>query len=79
MGNEQVPDHGLKGFGVRGDVFRIDDRDDYASRRFAGSVAPVPTNNPDDRCSDSLCQLDGSDQVRADIFFYVSPPNGENQ
>lgn len=58
MRDEEMPDHGLKSFRVRGNVVGIDRGHNYAGVGLRGSIAAVFADDPYDMSSHLLRQLD---------------------
>ena len=77
MRDEQVPEDCLECFRMRRDVIGIHGWDDYAGIGFPGSITPVAADNTHDAGADLLGQLNGANQIRADVLFQVAAADGE--
>ena len=79
MGHEQMPDDRLKRLAVRRDVRWIHGWHNHAGGRLLCGVTAVASDNADDRRPDFFGELNGADQIRADVFFKAAAADGENQ
>ena len=58
---------------MRGDVGRVDCRNDHASIRNLRGISAVPPDDSDDPRADMLCVLQGSYEVGTDVFLRIAP------
>ena len=79
MRHEQMPNNGLKRFGVRRDVLGIDDRHEDAGVRDFSGISAIAPDYADDFGTDLLGVLQRGYEVGADIFFEIPAANGEDQ
>src|SRR5690348_15613284 len=79
MGNEQMPDDSLKRLAMRCDVSRVHGWHDHTGCCLFGGVAAITTDNPNNGSAVLFGELNGADQVRADIFFKIAATHGKNQ
>lgn len=79
MRDEQMPDDGLKRFGVRGDHSGIDSRNDDARISDASGIAAVTADDADDRRPDALSEFEGIDEIGADVFFYIAAAHRKDE
>src|SRR5579859_984789 len=79
MGNEQMPDDSLKRLAMRCDVSRVHRWHDHRGCSLFGRVTAVPSDYANDGSTNSFGELNGADQVRADIFFQIAATYGKNQ
>src|ERR1700685_4521368 len=77
--DEQVPDDGLEGFGMRSDVGGIDGGDEDAGVGDGGGVASVAADDADDFCADGFGVLERGDEIGADVLFEIAAADGEDQ
>ena len=75
MGNPEVPDHGLEGFGVGGDIVGVYRRDDDAGIGLGGGVAAVFADDADDAGADLLGELDRGNETGGDVLLQVAAAN----
>jgi len=66
---QQIPDRPIS-FEVFADDAHVGD---------FGGVAAIPTDNAQDFRADGFCILQGSHQIRADIFFEIATTDGEHE
>ena len=79
MGDEEVPDDGLEGLAVRGDVGRVDGRDDDAGVGDFGGVTAIFADDGDDVGTDVLGELEGEHEVGGNVFLEVAAADGEDE
>ncbi len=79
MRNHEVPDDGLKGFGVWGDRIGGDGRHDDACVGDLSGVAAIAPDDADDLRALLLCESQRLDEVGADIFFDIAAAHREDK
>src|ERR1051325_4573489 len=79
MRDERVPAHRLERFRVWSDMFRVDRGDENAGGGFLGGVASVAPHNAENTGADALGELNGGDEVGADVFLQVTAADRKNE
>ena len=79
MRDQEMPDHGLEGLGVRRDCGRVYDRDDDAGVGDLCSVAAVAADHSADFGADLARVLQSAHEIGADIFLRVATADGKNK
>ena len=79
MRNQHVPHDSLEGFRVWSDCRRTECRHDDSGIGNLRGVSAVAAHNAQDAGAFVLRKLQGLNQVRADIFFFVSAAHGKHQ
>src|ERR1700683_2224513 len=79
MRYHQVPDNCLKCLRVGGYVRRIHGRDEDAGIGHGRGESAVPPDDADDFAANLFGELQGRDEVRADLFFKSAAADGENK
>jgi len=75
MRDEEVPDDGAQALRVRRYPFRNERRDDDDRVRDPRRVAPVPSDDPEDRSTDAAGELERPNEVRRDVSRLVATTN----
>ena len=79
MGDQQVPDHGLEGFGVRRDRVRVHRRDDADRVADLGRVAAVAADHAEDLRADRLGILQRAHEIGADVLLEIAAADREHE
>lgn len=79
MRDQQVPDHGLEGLGMRRHVVRIDRRYDDDHVADLRRVASVTADHPEDARADFLRELQRTNQIGADILLDIAAADREDE
>src|SRR6266850_804149 len=74
-----MPDHRLKRFGMRRDVFWVHGWHDHARVGDLGSIAAVTPNDAHDLGADGLCMLQGHHEIGADVLFEIAATDRKNK
>jgi hypothetical protein len=79
VGDEEVPDQSLEGFGVGGDIGGVYGGDDDAGVGDLGGEAAVAADYAADGGAGFLGVFESADEIGADIFYGVAAADGENE
>jgi len=79
MGNHEVPNDCLKRLRVGGYVSRIHRGDEDAGISHSCGESAVPPDDANDFTANLFGELQGRDEVRADLFFEIAAADGENK
>ena len=74
-----MPHDGLKSLGVRGNVSRVDGWNNDADIGDFRGVATVAPDDSQNFRADTLCVLQSSHQIGADILFDITAADRQNQ
>ena len=79
MRYEEVPEHRLKGLGVRRDIVGVDRGHDDAGISHFGSVTAILAHQPDDPCADLFGELHRGDEIRGHVLLEVAAADRKDE
>src|SRR6266851_6302411 len=79
MGNQEVPDHGLKRFRVRSYGLRIDDGNEDAGVRDLSGVTSVAADNATNGGTNLASVFESAHEVSADVLLSIATPYRKNK